>query len=571
MEPRPRHRFYTEGIPLEVDAGNDPLPVLLDQAAATWPDRAATIFEGGRLTFRELKEAADRLAAALHALGVRPGDRVAIQLPNLPQMVIAYYGTLKAGAVAVMTNPMYVAREVEYQFNDSGAKVAIVLDAMWVKTVRGVRADLKTVEHVILTGIADWLPFPKNLLFPLFGKKTGMVVKVDPDDDVIWLKDLLNLHPPHPPKVAWDMGMLANLQYTGGTTGISKGAMLTHRNLVVNLRQTFAWFPGLRPGDEIAVSALPFFHSFGMTVCMNLAVVYGGTQILVPNPRDIPKLIQLIHKYRPTLFPAVPAMFNAINNTPGIDQVDIRSIKGCFSGSAPLPIEVMERFEKLTGGKITEGFGLSETSPVTHANPLYGVRKPGSIGIPVPGTDARIVDLEEGTRDVAVGEDGELILQGPQVMQAYWNNEAETAHMIRDGWLYTGDIARMDPDGYFWIVGRKKDMIIAGGFNIYPREIDEILYQHPKVLDAAAVGVPDPRRGETVKAFVVLQPGQGATEDEIIEFCKARLAPYKVPKSVEFRTELPKSTIGKVLRRVLRDEELAKGAAAGERPAQPAG
>jgi long-chain acyl-CoA synthetase len=561
MEPRPWHRFYTEGIPQDVPNEGLTLPQLLDRTAARWPDRTATLFEGGRLTYRELKDAVDRLATALVDLGIRPGDRVAIQLPNLPQCVIAYYGVLRTGAVAVMTNPMYVAREIEHQFNDAGVKAAIVLDAFWVKTVRGVRPELKTLEHVILTRLVDWLPFPKNYLFPIVGKKTGLVVDVDPADKALWLKDLMGRYPANPPTIDWDPEMLANLQYTGGTTGISKGAMLTHNNLVNNVEQIAAWFTGLVPGGEVGLAALPFFHVFGLTVCMNLAVAVGASQVLVPNPRDIPKLISLIAKYRPTLFPAVPAMFNAINQFPGINKVDISSIKGCFSGSAPLPVEVLEQFERLTGGKITEGFGMTESSPVTHANPLYGVRKPGSIGIPLPSTDAKVVDLEEGTREVAVGEDGELLLRGPQVMKGYWQRDDETAITIRDGWLFTGDIAKVDEDGYFYIVGRKKDMIIAGGYNIYPREIDEILYEHPKVLEAAAVGIPDPRRGETVKAFVVLRPGETATEDEIIEYCKAHLAPYKVPRSVEFRDDLPKSTIGKVLRRILRDEELAKAKA----------
>ncbi len=558
MESRSWHRFYTEGIPLDVIDEGLTLPELLDRTAARWPDRTATLFEGGRLTYRELKDGADRLATALVDLGIRPGDRVAIQLPNLPQTVIAYYGVLRAGAVAVMTNPMYVAREIEHQFNDAGVKVAIVLDAFWVKTVRGVRPELKTLQHVILTRLVDWLPFPKNYLFPIVGKKTGLVVDVDPADRTLWLKDLLARHPANPPTIDWDPEMLANLQYTGGTTGVSKGAMLTHRNLAVNVAQTAAWFTGMVPGGEVGLAALPFFHVFGLTVCMNLSVAYGASQVLVPNPRDIPKLVSLIAKYRPTLFPAVPAMFNAINQFPGIEKLDISSIKGCFSGSAPLPVEVLERFERLTGGKITEGFGMTESSPVTHANPLYGVRKTGSIGVPLPSTDAKVVDLEEGTREVPVGEDGELLLRGPQVMKGYWQSDDETAITIRDGWLYTGDIAKVDEDGYFYIVGRKKDMIIAGGYNIYPREIDEILYENPKILEAAAVGVPDPRRGETVKAFVVLRPGETATADEIIEYCKGRLAPYTVPRSVEFRTDLPKSTIGKVLRRVLRDEELAK-------------
>ncbi|MBP7125145.1 long-chain fatty acid--CoA ligase [Myxococcota bacterium] len=561
METRPWHRFYTEGIPLEVSPDVDPLPALLDRAAARWPERPATIFEGGKVSYRALREGADRFAAALVSLGVRPGDRVALQLPNLPQMVIAYYGVLKAGAVAVMTNPLYVAREIEHQFNDSGARVVLTLDAYWVRTIRDIRHRLPSVEHVVLTRLADWLPFPKNLLFPLVGKKTGLVVDVDPQDPVIWFRDLLQRFPPSPPRIDWNPDMLANLQYTGGTTGLSKGAMLTHRNLGVNIRQVQAWFPGFQEGGETVVSMLPFFHSFGLTVCMNLAVASGATQILVPNPRDIPKLVRTIGKHRPTFLPAVPATFNAINHFPGIDRIDLSSIKACISGSAPLPLEVMERFEQLTGGKITEGFGLSETSPVTHANPLYGVRKPGSIGIPVPSTDARIVDLEEGRREMGVGEDGELVLRGPQVMQGYWNNPTETEGMLRDGWLYTGDIARMDEDGFFYIVGRKKDMIIAGGYNIYPREIDEILYEHPKVLEAAAVGVPDPKRGETVKAFVVLKPGESATAEEIIDYCRSRLAAYKVPRMVEFRAELPKSTVGKVLRRVLQEEEKARAKA----------
>lgn len=565
MDPRPWHKFYEEGIPTSLEFSSSTLVDQLERAASRFPDRTATLFEGGRLTYRELKDRVDRLATALAGLGVRPGDRVAIQLPNLPQTVIAYYAVLRAGATAVMFNPMYVAREIEHQVRDAGARVAIVLDAFWVKTWRTMRGELG-LEHVIVTGIKDFLPFPKNLLFPLVGKKTGLVVDVPHEAGVHALADLIGLNPPAPPRVPLAADGIANLQYTGGTTGVSKGAILTHRNLVGNVEQVRAWFPKAIEGGEVVLCALPFFHVFGLTVCMNFSVHMAASMVLVPNPRDIPKLVSLIPKYRPTMFPAVPAMFNAINGYPGIERIDISSIKGCFSGSAPLPLEVLERFEQLTGGKITEGFGLTETSPVTHANPLFGLRKPGSIGIPLPDTDARIMDLEEGTRELPPGEDGELVLQGPQCMQGYWKNEAETAGMIRNGWLYTGDIAKMDEDGYFYIVGRKKDMIIAGGYNIYPREIDEILYEHPKVLEAAAVGIPDARRGETVKAFVVLKAGESATEEEITEFCRSRLATYKVPRSVEFRTELPKSTIGKVLRRVLRDEEVAKqkGQAPGE-------
>jgi len=383
-------------------------------------------------------------------------------------------------------------------------------------------------------------------------------VSVEREANVYQLKEIIENRALKPPAMPSDPDATANLQYSGGTTGVSKAAVLSHRNLVSNAYQVQSWFTGMEEGKEVELAALPFFHVFGLTVCMNFGILAGAAQVLVPNPRDIKGMVNLIKKYRPTIFPAVPAMFNAINNFPGIEKIDISSIKGCFSGSAPLPIEVLERFETLTGGIITEGFGMTESSPVTHANPLHGLRKPGSIGIPLPNTDAKIVDLEEGTKEMPIGEDGELILYGPQVMSGYWNREDETELTIRNGWLYSGDIAQMDEDGYFYIVGRKKDMIIAGGYNIYPREIDEILYEHPKVLEAAAIGVPHETRGETVKVFIVVQPGETLTAEEVIEFCRERLAPYKVPRLVEFRDELPKSTIGKVLRRVLRDEELAK-------------
>jgi len=415
MDDHPWFSHYEDGVPRTLDVPDLTLPQVLQHSVAAWPGARATVFEGATLTFRDLATAVDRLAGSLVRLGLKPGDRVAIQMPNLPQTVIAYYGVLRAGGVAVLTNPMYVAREIEHQFNDADARFAIVLDAYWVNTIRPIRERL-LLEHVVVTALKDYLPFPKNLLFPLVGKKTGLIVDVVPEPGVYRFLDLVADPTAEPPPMPDDASQLANLQYTGGTTGVSKAAMLTHRNLVRNAMQVRAWFTGLQPGAEIGVAALPYFHSFGLTVCMNLGVLTGATQVLVPNPRDIGKLVSLIRKHRPTMFPAVPAMFNAINNYPGIEKIDVSSIKGCFSGSAPLPIEVLERFEKLTGGRITEGFGLTESSPVTHANPLYGLRKAGSIGIPIPETDARIVDLEEGTRDVPVGEDGELILAGPQIM-----------------------------------------------------------------------------------------------------------------------------------------------------------
>ena len=348
------------------------------------------------------------------------------------------------------------------------------------------------------------------------------------------------------------------LQYTGGTTGVSKGAMLTHRNLSFNVQQVHSWFPDMDEGNEVVLAALPLFHVFGLTVAMNWGIYCGGALALLPDPRDVKALVECVSGRRVTIFPGVPAMFNALNNYAGIESVDVSSVKSCFSGSAPIPVDVLERFEKLTGARILEGFGMSESSPVTHVNPLGGVRKVGTVGVPVPDTDAKVVDVDEGTRELAVGEEGELIIRGPQVMKGYWEKPGETAETLRDGWLHTGDLASVDEDGYFKIVGRKKDMINAGGYKIFPDEVDSVLMAHEGILEAATIGVPDPRRGETVKSFIVLQPGKDLGTDAIVEYCRERLAPYKVPREIEFLDELPKSTVLKVLRRELRDRELAK-------------
>jgi len=354
---------------------------------------------------------------------------------------------------------------------------------------------------------------------------------------------------------------LAVLQYTGGTTGVSKGAMLTHRNLVANVHQCLAWFPDIRMGKESILCTLPFFHSYGMTVDMNFGVLSGSTLVLIPNPRDLHMVLKAITKHRPTLFPGVPAMYIALINNPDVQsgKMDVTSIRACLSGAAPLPVEVQQEFERLTGGKLVEGYGLSESSPVTHANPLDGIRKAGSIGMPVPNTEVRVVDVEDRAKELPLGEIGELAVKGPQVMKGYWNMPEETDNVMdADGWLYTGDIAQADETGFFYIVDRKKDMIIASGYNIYPRDVEEVIFEHPKVEDVAVAGIPDPKRGETVKAYVVLKEGQTATEEEIIEFCRDKLSKYKVPTAVEFRTELPKTMVGKVLRRVLVEEEKKK-------------
>jgi long-chain acyl-CoA synthetase len=413
------------------------------------------------------------------------------------------------------------------------------------------------IRQIVYTSIGDYLPFPKNLLFPLVAKKKKMAADVKPALDVYTWKECIARYQPTPPAVKLGFEDVAMYQYTGGTTGVSKGVMLTHANLSKQVQQIAAWLPALPRGTEIMLGALPYFHSFGLSVCMNFAIYTGWCQVLIPRPQPQP-LLEAIRNFRPTFAPLVPTMYIGMLNHPDLKKTDMSCIKGSFSGSAPLPVEVINDFEKMTGAVIVEGFGLTETTPVTHVNPFGGIRKVGSIGVPISDTQCRIVNLDDGVTDVPVGEPGELIIKGPQVMKGYKDMPEETAHMLRDGWCYTGDIATMDQDGYFYIVDRKKDMIISGGFNIYPRDIDEVFYQHPKVQEACSIGIPDPKRGENVKVFVVLKEGQTATQEELLEYCATKLAKYKLPTEIEFRKDLPKTNVGKILRKELRAEELGK-------------
>ena len=559
MEARVWHQCYDARVPASLDFEDVPLPRFLERSAARYGEATALIFMNSRLTYRQLKADVDRFATALAALGVGTDTRVAIQLPNLPQTVIAYYATLSLGAQAVMTSPLYVEREIEHQWNDAGCSVAVVADFLFEGRIKDIRSALP-VRNYVIASIPEYLRFPLNLLAPLKLKKAQppLMANVEPGEGIHFMRKLIKATPPNPPTVDVAMEDVAVIQYTGGTTGVSKGAMLTHRNLAYNVQQLGAWFADAQPGKEVLLACLPYFHVFGMTVSMNFPVSVAAAMVLMPNPRDIPQMVKNIATHRVTLFPAVPAMFNAINNSPGVDQIDLTSVTSCFSGSAPLPTETLEHFEKLTGSKIVEGFGLTETSPVTHANPLSGTRKVGSIGVPLPETDAKIVDLEDGKTELPAGQEGELIIKGPQVMQGYWHRPDATNNMIRNGWLYTGDIAVTDEDGYWFIVGRKKDMIVAGGYNIYPDEVDGVLLAHPAVLEAATIGVPDERRGETVKSFVVLREGHTSSTDDLLAYCRKELAAYKIPRQIEFRDELPKSAVLKILRRELRAQEVAK-------------
>jgi len=562
VEPRVWHRHYDQSVPPSLVYEPLVLPERLERSAAAYPDATAIVFLGSRLTYAQLKDQVDRLATALAGLGVGKGTRVAIHLPNLPQTVIAYYATLSLGGQVVMTNPLYVERELEHQWGDAGCQVAITADFLFASRLRHIRHRLPVKQYVIAS-IPEYLPFPLRQLAPLKLRrmKPPAIARVASAPGVHFFRKLIDATEPDPPPVALGLDDVAALQYTGGTTGVSKGAMLTHRNLSANVQQSITWLHCAH-ASEVILSALPLFHVFGMTVCMNFPVGAAATMVLLPNPRDIPEVVKAVVKHRITLFMGVPAMFQAINQFPGIEHQDIRSVRICFSGSAPLPLPVLERFEQLTGSHIIEGFGLTETSPVTHVHPADGLRKPGSIGIPFPDTDCRIVDLDTGAKDVAAGEPGELLIKGPQVMAGYWNMPAETAGVLKDGWLHTGDLATMDEDGYFSIVGRKKDMILASGYNVYPDEVDGVLMKHPAVLEAATIGVPDPKRGESIKSFIVLKPGEHATAEQIVAYCRSNLAAYKVPRIVEFRESLPKSGILKILRMALREEERAKAPSA---------
>jgi len=554
---KPWLNSYEPGVPHTLEYPDRPLHANLEETARRYPDATATIFLEATMTYRQLNELVDRFAAALQQLGVKKGDRVAVYTANNPQFVIGYYGALRAGAIAVSFNPLYAAREVEHQLQDSGAETMLVMSRFY-PIVQKVRANTP-LKRVIVTNIKEYFPPLTKLLFTIAKEKSeGDRQNISGDANTYWLQDLMKTAPAKPKPVDIKPDDTACLLYTGGTTGVPKAAELTNANMMANALMCRAWLHDIRDAQEVVITALPLYHSYGMTTCMNLSILTAAAMLLIPNPRDIPGLMKSISKHRPTLFPGVPTMYVAFNNFADIGKYDVSSIRACISGAAGLPVEVQTRFQELTGARLVEGYGLSEASPVTHANPVFGDNRIGTIGVPWPDTEAKIVDLETGKKELPPGEIGELIIQGPQVMKGYWQKPEETAIALRDGWLYTGDIAKMSEDGYFQIVDRKKDMIIAGGFNIYPRDVEEVLYEHPKIKEAVVAGIPDPRRGETVKAYCVLKEGETATEEEIRDFCRDNMARYKVPTMVEFRSELPKTIVGKVLRRILVEEEKKK-------------
>lgn len=558
MKERKWHKHYPSEIPTTIMYEHRPLFDFLKDSASIYGHQSAIHFMGKEITFETLYLEAKKVANYLQSYGLKKGDRVAVMLPNCPQAVISYYAVLLAGGVVVQTNPLYKERELEYQMNDSAANFIICLDIL-LPLVSKVMQKTPTLKHTIVTSLKDYLPFPKNLLYPFVQKRQhNMTIAVEESEDTHLWSNVIKYTSPQYEEIEIDpTNDLALLQYTGGTTGPPKGVMLTHLNLVANVEMCRAWLHQAEEGKEVVLGVLPFFHVYGMTTVMNLGIMIGAKMILVPK-FDPSELLKTIHKLRPTLFPGAPTIYVGLLNHRKFKKYDLSSIEACISGSAPLPIELQQQFERATGGSLVEGYGLTETSPVTHANFLWGKRVNGSIGVPWPDTDAKVVDMNTG-EDIPIGEVGEIVIKGPQVMKGYWNNEEETKHVLRDGWIYTDDLGYMDEDGFFYIVDRKDDMIIAGGYNIYPREIEEVLYEHEAVLEVVVAGIPDPYRGETVKAYIVLKEGYDVTEETLNKFCREYLAAYKAPKLYEFLDELPKTAVGKVLRRKLVEREKALG------------
>lgn len=548
---------YDEGVPQSIEYPQVPLFHFLEEAAKNYPEKACTIFKGAIITYKEMNEITDALAGSLAGLGVKKGDRVGIFIPNTPQFVMAYYAILKAGGVVVATNPLYTASEIAHQAKDAGIEVMFVMSNFY-ETIKSAQADTK-IKTMIVTNIKETLPSLTRVLFTLaVEKKGGHRIEGGLAEGDIWMKDLLaKSKPDDRPKLDIGPDDTCLFQYSGGTTGVSKAAIALHRNIVANSLQIARWMVDAEEGNEVVLMAIPLFHVYGMVAGMNFGMAMGASLVMVPNPRDLEDVLKNASKYRASIFPGVPTLYNAINNHPDVlaGKYDLSSIKACISGSAPLMRETKEKFEELTGGKVFEGYGLSEAPTACHCNPLRGVNKTGSIGMPLPDVDCKIVSLDDGKTEMAVGEIGEIIVAGPQVMKGYHNMPTETANALRerDGktWLYTGDIARMDEDGYYYIVDRKKELMKPGGYQVWPREVEEAISEHPKVLEVGVAGIPDPYRGETVKAWVVVKPGETLTEEEIKEFAKKNLAKYKVPTHIEFRDELPKTTVGKILRREL--------------------
>jgi long-chain acyl-CoA synthetase len=553
MDEKLWHKSYAPGVPKTLNYEKITISEALSRTAKNFPQHTALNYMGKRITYRALDGLVNQFARALQDMDVKPGDKVAVCLPNIPQVIIANMAIFRIGAVSVQNNPLYTERELTYQLNDSESKHVVTLTLL-IPRMQKIKPQTQ-LQKIIGCHINTYLPFPKKQLFPLV--KKDMYRKVEPTEDVVVFKDLIDRYSadPLPEQSKWDE--LGALLYTGGTTGISKGVMLSHANLSSNVQQFIAWFPDLKVGEERLVGNFPVFHIAGFTAIQNMITWQGWENIMVPRPE--PKInIDIIKKYKPTFLPAVPTIFVGLLADPEFSKLDFSSLKGFFSGAAPLAAATIKDLRELTGATMCEVYGATETAPVATVTPWGGTIKPGTVGVPVPDTDVKIVDVADPVKTLGIGETGEIAIKGPQIMVGYYKKPAETENALKDGWFFTGDIGKFDEDGYLSIVDRKKDMIIAGGYNIYPVELDDILMGHPKILEACAIGIPHEYRGETVKAFVVTKEGETLTEEELTAYCKEKLAAYKVPKIFEFIEELPKSAVGKVLRRKLKEMELEK-------------
>jgi long-chain acyl-CoA synthetase len=554
-------RHYNDGVPYTCSYPRCTLPELLRDSATRFPTATSLQFYGTRITYSELNDLVTRFALFLYKIGVRPGDRVAIMLPNIPQAIIGYYAALRVGAIVVQTNPLYVERELEIQLRDSGAETIVALD-LFCPRIQSL-LERTALRRVIFTSIRDFLPPLKRLLYPIKARLNGRWICIKKGPTLYDFKEALQAIPiasdPHSVLPSASPDDLALLQYTGGTTGTPKGVMLSHRNVITNAMQCRVWVPDLQEGREVFLGVIPFFHVYGLSTCQHLAIMTGSSLVLLPR-FQVEEVLQAIQAHHVTIFSAIPMMFMKVTECPTVQRYNLRSLRICLSGASPLHAEVQDRFEQLTGVKISEGYGLTEAGPVTHCNPVYGRNPQSSIGLPFPDTETRIVDLDTGEVVLPVGQAGELTVRGPQIMQGYWNNEQETRDVLRNGWLYTGDVVRQDKSGFFFLVDRKKDMIKTRGENVYPREVEEVLFRHPAVKDVVVAGIPDRHLGEAVKAYVVLRADQVITESDLILHCRVSLAVFKVPSHIAFRLELPKTLVGKVLRRALQSEEIATAA-----------
>ena len=551
---KPWLKFYPEGVHGSINYEEICLHDVLERSVSKYGKQDALIFQGFRLTYNELGDIVNRLAYFLTKKGIKKGDVVAILLPNMIQTVAAYYAVLKVGGIVQMNNPLYTDRELSYQFNDAGAKILFTMDILAGRMI-ALRKETG-IKDIIYTSVGDYLPPVKKVLFKLVAKKKGMAADVPVTENVYSWADSVK-ETGVVTKVSVSFDDTAVYQYTGGTTGASKGAILSHRNLCSMVQMYGEWFPTLKRGDEMIISAAPIFHVLGMSAAMNLPVYMGWTAVMIPKPQA-QDLLAATRKFRPTVCSMVPTMYVGMLQHPDLKKTDMSSYKVLSSGGSSLPVEVLKKFKELTGADINEGFGMTETSPQTHLNPFGGHHKAGSIGLPYPDTEVRIVDLATGEEPMPVGKEGEMIFRGPQVTKGYFNKPEETKKAIRNGWLYSGDIAYMDEDGYFFIVDRMKDLIISSGYNVYPREIEEVLYEHPGIQKAAAIGLPDEKRGEKIKIFVVPNEGTNLDTEEVMKYCQEKLAKYKWPSLIEIRSSLPESTVGKILKKDLKKEEEEK-------------